>query len=92
MLPNYNSILFKHNDNNVNDISYDITCDQYGNVNTTVTTVISGYPDDGLTSICVRPTIQNIKQTYSPEEIIDAYGVEVFENIIRKKKLERLNK
>lgn len=37
-----------------------------------------------------KPNMNDIQNNYTPEEIIDAYGVDVFENIIRKKKLERI--
>lgn len=35
-------------------------------------------------------TIETIKSQYTPDELIEAYGIEEFENAIRKKKLKRL--
>ena len=74
------------------NISYNY--DSYGSVYVTYDGTIQSsqldYTYMGTATTYEDISIERIKQQFTPTDLIEAYGIEEFENVIRKMKLDRL--
>lgn len=71
----------------------DTSIDELGNVTTTVTSTSTQghiYMNGGTTTVRSHVGMDDVKYHYSAEDLLDAYGVEEFERVIRQRKLNRI--